>query len=361
MVRRPSGELRKGWTTGACAAAAAGAAYEALLTGRFPDPVTITLPRGQRPSFALAESRLGPGFAEAGVIKDAGDDPDATDGALVRVRVRGGARGGGVRFLAGEGVGTVTRPGLELGVGEPAINPAPRRLVCETVAEVARARGGSCDLEVTVSIPGGEAMAARTTNRRLGIVGGLSVLGTTGVVVPYSCASWIHSIQRGIDVARASGLDHLAAATGSVSEAAVQALYDLPEAALIDMGDLAGGVLKYLRKHPVARLTIAGGFAKLSKLAQGRLDLHSGQSRVGLGDLAAILGELGAEDRVQEAAAAANTAGQVLEVARQAGLGLGDEVARRARAVALETLNGGTEVEVVIYDRKARLVGRAPF
>ncbi len=361
MARRPTGALRKGWTTGACAAAAAGAAYEALLTGRFPDPVTITLPRGQRPSFALAESRRGQGFAEAGVIKDAGDDPDATDGALVRVRVRGGAQGGGVRFLAGEGIGTVTRPGLELAVGEPAINPAPRRLVSQTVAEVARARGGSGDVEVTVSIPGGEAMAARTTNRRLGIVGGLSVLGTTGVVVPYSCASWIHSIHRGIDVARASGLEHLAAATGAVSEAAVQALYDLPEAALLDMGDLAGGVLKYLRKHPVARLTIAGGFAKLSKLAQGRMDLHSGKSQVGLAELAAILAELGAEVGVQEAARAANTANQVLEVARQAGLGLGDEVARRARAVALETLNGDTEVEVVIYDRKARLVGRAPF
>ena len=361
MARRPTGALRKGWTTGACAAAAAGAAYEALLTGRFPDPVTITLPRGQRPSFALAESRLGPGFAEAAVIKDAGDDPDATDGALVRVRVRGGVSGGGVRFLAGEGIGTVTRPGLELAVGEPAINPAPRRLVSQTVAEVARSRGGSGDVEVTVSIPGGEAMAARTTNRRLGIVGGLSVLGTTGVVVPYSCASWIHSIHRGIDVARASGLEHLAAATGSVSEAAVQALYGLPEAALLDMGDLAGGVLKYLRKHPVARLTIAGGFAKLSKLAQGRMDLHSGKSQVGLAELAAILAELGAEDRVQEAARAANTANQVLELARQAGLGLGDEVARRARAVALDTLNGDTEVEVVIYDRKARLVGRAPF
>jgi len=363
MARRPTGALRKGWTTGACAAAAAGAAYEALLTGRFPDPVTITLPRGQQPSFPLAERRLGRGFAEAAVIKDAGDDPDATDGALVRVRVAGGARGGGVRFHAGEGVGTVTRPGLELAVGEPAINPAPRRLMQDTLAQVARARGGSADLEITVSIPGGEALAEKTTNRRLGIVGGLSVLGTTGVVVPYSCASWIHSIQRGIDVARASGLEHLAAATGSVSEAAVRALYGLPEAALIDMGDLAGGVLKYLRRHPVARLTIAGGFAKISKLAAGRLDLHSGKSRVELDDLAAILAGLGATDAVGQAAAAANTANQVLELARQAGLGLGDEIARRARAVALDTLGGETEVEVevVIFDRKGRLVGRARF
>jgi cobalt-precorrin-5B (C1)-methyltransferase len=124
-------------------------------------------------------------------------------------------------------------------------------------------------------------------NARLGIVGGLSILGTTGIVVPYSCSSWIHSIQRGIDVARAAGLEHIAAATGATSESAVQHLYDLPQHALIDMGDFAGGVLKYLRSHPVERLTLAGGFAKFAKLAQGQLDLHSARSRVDIGALAA--------------------------------------------------------------------------
>src|ERR687892_992622 len=280
MGRTPEGELRRGWTTGACAAAATKAAYMALLTGRFPDPVAIALPRGERPSFDLAETSLRNDQAVAAIVKDAGDDPDVTHGALIRASVRRGDPGTGVIFIAGEGVGVVTRPGLPIPVGEPAINPAPRQLIRDLVAEIARDQGDAGDVEVTIAVPGGEILAKRTANGRLGIVGGLSILGTTGVVVPYSCSAWIHSIHRGIDVARASGLDHVAAATGSTSERAVQRLYGLPEQALIDMGDFVGGTLKYLRRHPVPRLTLAGGFAKPAKLAAGHPDLHSGRSEV---------------------------------------------------------------------------------
>ena len=217
MARIPEGELRRGWTTGACAAAATKAAYLALLTGRFPDPVSIQLPGGQRPSFELIEKSLRPKRATAAVIKDAGDDPDVTHGAVIRATVCRGEPGSRVLFIAGEGVGVVTRPGLPIAVGEPAINPGPRKLIRSVIAEIARDRGEADDVEVTLAIPGGDALADRTTNARLGIVGGLSILGTTGVVIPYSCASWIHSIHRGIDVARACRLQHVAAATGSTS------------------------------------------------------------------------------------------------------------------------------------------------
>ena len=278
--------LRYGWTTGACATAAAKAAYQALLTGEFPDPVEVTLPRGQHPAFALATTSLGDGTATAGVVKDAGDDPDVTHGALILATVRRAARGSGVSFRAGEGVGTVTRPGLPIPPGEPAINPVPRQMMREAIAEIAAAHGDAGDVEIEIAIPGGEALAAKTLNGRLGIVGGLSILGTTGIVVPYSCSAWIHSIHRGIDVARAAGLAHIAGATGSASEAAVQKLHDLPEIALIDMGDFVGGMLKYLRTHPVPRVTIAGGVGKMTKLAQGLLDLHSRRGSVDLGVLA---------------------------------------------------------------------------
>src|SRR5579872_6766605 len=245
-------KLRRGWTTGACAAAAARAAFGALLTGQFPDPVSIRLPRGQKPSFPLALSELAASEARAGIVKDAGDDPDVTHGALVIAAVAWAAPGSGIAFRAGDGVGTVTRAGLPLAVGEPAINPAPRAMIAEALHDLAEANGAPPpDLTVTVSIPGGEVLAEKTMNARLGIVGGLSILGTTGIVVPYSCASWIHAIHRGIDVARAAGLEHIAAATGSTSERAVQSLYGMPEHALIDMGDFAGGTLKYLRSHPV--------------------------------------------------------------------------------------------------------------
>jgi cobalt-precorrin-5B (C1)-methyltransferase len=362
MARGRKGELRRGWTTGACATAAVRAAAEALLTGRFPDPVTISLPRGQRPSFALARAELDGGRATAGVVKDAGDDPDVTHGALVLATVTRGPRGSGVRFRAGEGIGTVTRPGLTLAVGEPAINPAPRRMMEAAVAEVVAAHGGERepgDLEITVSIPGGEELAKKTTNARLGIVGGLSVLGTTGVVIPYSCASWVHSIHRGIDVARAAGLTHIAAATGRTSERAAQRLYGLDDVALIDMGDFAGATLKYLRRHPVPWLTLAGGFAKLSKLAAGHLDLHSARSRVEVQELAGMLEELGAESHVAGAARAAASAGEVLALAEAHAVPLAERVACRGREVALAALGGETAVDVVVFDRAGRLLGRA--
>ena len=359
MSRKPKGPLRKGWTTGACATAAASAAYRALLTGRFPDPVTIRLPKGESPSFPLSRAELANGHATAGIVKDAGDDPDVTHGAEIVATVAPGAQGSGVTFRAGEGVGTVTRPGLVLAVGEPAINPAPRKMMAAAIQAIAREHSAAGDVTVTIAIPGGEELAKKTMNGRLGIVGGLSVLGTTGIVIPYSCSSWIHSIHRGVDVARAAGLVHVAAATGKTSEAAVQKLYNLPEIALIDMGDFCGGLLKYLAKKPIAKLTLAGGVGKISKLAQGHLDLHSSDSRVDMAGLASLLAALGADAATVAKARAANTASEVFEIAATRDFPLGDLIAKRAREVALATVGGGTAVEVVIFDRQGRLVGRA--
>jgi cobalt-precorrin-5B (C1)-methyltransferase len=357
MARHETLPLRRGWTTGACAAAAARAAFAALLTGRFPDPVTIRLPRGEGPSFPLALAELGEGVARAGVLKDAGDDPDVTQGALIVAELAWAEPGSGIGFRAGRGVGTVTRPGLPLAVGEPAINPAPRAMIRDALIDVAEANGAAFsgemgpDVTVTIAIPGGERLARKTMNGRLGIVGGLSVLGTTGIVVPYSCASWIHAIHRGIDVARAAGLDHIAAATGTTSERAVQRLYDLPEHALIDMGDFVGGTLKYLRRRPVARLTLVGGFAKLAKLACGHLDLHSSRSRVDGAALAQRLAGLGADRAAVDAAASSDSAAEILLIAGERQTALAGAVARQAREVALATLSGATAVEVGVVDR----------
>jgi cobalt-precorrin-5B (C1)-methyltransferase len=359
MAREATTALRRGWTTGACAAAAARAAFTAMLTGRFPDPVSIRLPRGSIASFPLALAELGEASARAGVIKDAGDDPDVTHGALVIAETVWAAAGAGIGFAAGEGVGTVTRAGLPLAVGEPAINPAPRAMIRGTLLEAAADKGAPPpDLTVTISIPGGELLAEKTMNARLGIMGGLSILGTTGVVVPYSCASWIHTIHRGIDVARAAGLEHIAAATGATSEQAVQRLYDLPDHALIDMGDFAGATLKYLRRYPVARLTIAGGFAKLAKLAAGHLDLHSARSRVDIPALAAILSELGCDGPTLQAARAAAGAAEILALAGDKEEALARAIAAWAREVALATLSGKTAIEVAIVDRQGSFLAR---
>lgn len=347
--------LRKGWTTGACAAAAAASAYGALLTGRFTDPVTIRLPRGQTPSFALHDSALDGDKAMAAIEKDAGDDPDVTHGAIVRAQLRRLDNTTEIIFKAGAGVGTVTRPGLPLSVGEPAINPGPRAMITDNIREL-----GGNGLEITISIDNGEALAARTWNPRLGIIGGLSILGTTGIVVPYSCSAWIASIRQAVDVARAGGIMHVAAATGSTSEDAVAKLLGLPETALIDMGDFAGGLLKYVRDHPIPKVTIAGGFGKLSKLADGHLDLHSKRSQVSPGFLASLAADAGADGDLRGAIEAADSAGRILEIVREAGFPLVNAVAARARKVALDQLQGAGEAEVLIFDRTGALVGRAP-
>ncbi|SLN10914.1 cobalt-precorrin-6A synthase [Pseudoruegeria aquimaris] len=347
MSRIPDRPLRRGWTTGACATAATKAALMRLWGGHFPDHVSIVLPRGETPDFTLAHMEAGPGWAEAGIIKDAGDDPDVTHGALILARVTASA--GGVQFRAGAGVGTVTRAGLPIGVGEPAINPVPREMMRGVVEDVAATYGKSADIEITISIPGGERIALKTWNPRLGIEGGLSVLGTTGVVRPFSCAAWIASIHRGVDVARAAGLDHVAGCTGASSEKAVQALYGLPDHAMMDMGDFAGGLLKYLRKHPVPRVTIGGGIGKMTKLAQGAVDLHSGRSQVDFARLADWLGD--------PEVAQMNTALQAYE---KHGERMASVVAEKALEQVERLLQGcAVAPDVVVIDRAGAVIARA--
>lgn len=361
MTRKPEGPLRRGWTTGACATAATKAAFTALLTGEFPDPVEIILPKGERPSFALARREHGQTWAQAGIVKDAGDDPDVTHLALILSRVRPLPSRSGVQFKAGDGVGTVTKAGLPVEVGEPAINPVPRRMMATVIEEVAIAYGAEPDVEIEISVPGGAELAKQTWNPRLGILGGISILGTTGIVHPFSCSAWIASIHQGIDVIRAAGLEHAAACTGSTTESAVQARYGLPDFAFIDMGDFAGAVLKYLRQHPIKRLTLAGGFGKFCKLADGYLDLHSGRSQVNLETLARWAGELGANDLTRRLIKEANTASEALTIAQQQNLPLGQVVAEKAQQVALEEVNGKVAIEVLVYDRDGTMVAGTGF
>jgi cobalt-precorrin-5B (C1)-methyltransferase len=360
-VDRPEGgSLRTGWTTGACATAATKAAFTALLTGDFPDPVTITLPRGETPAFALACEGMDGSAAFAGIVKDAGDDPDVTHGATVIATVRRLVPGNGIRFVAGDGVGTVTKAGLPIAVGQAAINPVPRSMMTAEIDTLAKAHGVPADVEITISVPGGETLARETWNPRLGILGGISILGTTGVVHPFSCAAWIHSIHRGIDVARAEGLAHVLGATGSTSEKAAQTFYGLPDGALLDMGDFAGGLLKYLRAHPVPRLTIAGGFAKIAKLAQGALDLHSGRSQIdNLHFLSLPCAEILTQSdrkRIQSA----NTALEVSEIMKELGLDIASDIAEAARRTAMTVLRDApVTVDVIVIDRSGNIIAHA--
>lgn len=344
MSRKPEGELRRGWTTGACATAATKAALAGLWGAGVPDAVQITLPRGEVPIFDINLSEVSEGWARAGIVKDAGDDPDVTHLAMIVVTVRPSA--GGVVFRAGDGVGTVTKPGLPIAVGEPAINPVPRAMMDEVVAEMAVAFDQSPDIEIEVAVPNGRVLAGKTWNPRLGIEGGLSILGTTGIVRPFSCAAWIASIHRGIDVAAADGLTHVAGCTGATSEKVVQDLHQLPDHAMLDMGDFAGGLLKYLAKHPVPHITIGGGIGKLTKLAQGAIDLHSGRSQV---DFEKLSQDLDAD------VADANTA---LEAYERVGAPMAEWVAQAALA-RVSAMVPQTTVDIVVIDRAGEILARA--
>ena len=346
MARKPDTPLRRGWTTGACATAATRAALLGLWGQGKPGEVQITLPKGETPVFEVAHWDEGAGWCEAGIIKDAGDDPDVTHGALVIARVS--PSDSGVRFKAGQGVGQVTMPGLPIPPGEPAINPVPREMMKGVVHDLAQELAQAGNVTIEVSIPDGAALARHTWNPRLGVKGGLSILGTTGVVRPFSCAAWIASIHRGIDVARAQGLPHVAGCTGATSEQTVQALYGLPDHAMLDMGDFVGGLLKYLAKHPVPRITIGGGIGKMTKLAQGARDLHSGRSQVDFDALAEALGN-GELKYMNTALQAYDLEGETMA------LWVADHALRSVRAM----LPDEVQADTVVIDREGKIIARA--
>ena len=350
--------LRSGLTTGSCATATSLAAARLLLGKAALDAVDIVLPKGKRVTMRLEFCRLTEQGAEAGTVKDAGDDPDVTHGALLYSQVRL-LDAPGVSFVAGPGVGTVTRPGLVLGVGEPAINPVPRSMMSEHLHRLAEEFGYTGGFEVTVCVQGGDQLALKTMNPRLGILGGLSILGTSGIVRPFSCAAYIASIHQGIDVAKTNGYTHIAACTGNASEDTMRAVYQLPDIALIEMGDFVGAVLKHLRKVPVDKLSLCGGFGKISKLAAGHMDLHSRHSSIDLPQLAGWAAALGAGTGLQEAMQQANTSQQALALAHADGIRLGDEVCRHARNFACSVVPAQVEVEVFAIDRQGGVVGFA--
>ncbi len=355
--RKP--RLRSGYTTGACATAASLAAAGLLLHGRAERRVGIRLPRGQAVEFVLSEcKRLHRERAFASTIKDAGDDPDVTHGATVFAEVAL-SRLCGVRFHAAEGVGIVTRSGLTVPVGEPAINPAPRKMMEQHLTALAAECGYAGGFEVSIGVVDGKKIARKTLNSRLGIVDGLSILGTTGIVRPFSCSAFIASIHQSIEVAYANQISHIAASTGTVSEQYIQQRLELPEMALVEMGDFAGAVFKHLRKVPISRLSICGGFGKISKMAAGHTSLHSRHSSVDFDFLAALAQQLGADRATVAAVKGANTSLQALACCRQHGLPLGERISTLARATALKASGGRLAVNVYCVNRDGDCVGSA--
>jgi len=349
--------LKRGWTTGACATAATKSALYALINGEFLDPVTIKLPKGQTPSFTLSDSEISSTFAKAAIIKDAGDDPDVTHGATISVKITHAKKNQGIIFHAGDGVGVITKAGLKLDIGQAAINPAPRQMMIAEINQLCKRFNITPNFNIYISVPNGKKIAKKTWNKRLGIIGGISILGTTGIVIPYSCSAWINSIQSGIDVARANEITHIIGATGNMSENAAKAYFNFPNLAYIDMGDFIGGLLKYIRKNPVKKITIAGGFAKICKLAQGATDLHSKRSTVDFTMLANEIKQLGGDETVIKKTLNTNTANEVLELSQKINISLANSIANKAQFQAIKLLkNNNIKLDILIINRRGEIV-----
>jgi cobalt-precorrin-5B (C1)-methyltransferase len=340
--------LRTGWTTGACAAAAAKAATAALAEQRIQQEVEIGLPSGRRVTFPVDSCRYGPGQARAIVVKDAGDDPDVTDGAHLTATVSWRAEPG-VAIEGGEGVGVVTKPGLGLELGGPAINPVPRQMINQAVAEAAAGRG----VLVVISVPEGEVMARKTTNRRLGIIGGISILGTTGIVRPFSTASWRASVEQAVAVMAAQGECTLVLCTGGRTERGAMALLpELPEVCFVEVGDFTGAALRQAVAHGLRDVVFVGMVGKLTKLAAGVLMTHYTRSKVSTEVLAEITAAAGGGPDLVTRVRAANTARHAYELWQAAGTldRCGRELCRRTAGVLERFAAGRITARVVLVD-----------
>jgi cobalt-precorrin-5B (C1)-methyltransferase len=311
--------LRSGYTTGACASAAAKAAAELILTGTKKNRVSIPFPDGSRVGFNLAWSHIKNGVASAAVQKDAGDDPDITNGALIVAEARIVNNNDikddlPLRVIGGTGVGLVTKPGLAVAVGQPAINPVPMQMIRQAVAEIVSQHhlADNSAFEVTIIVPEGAALAEKTLNKRLGIIGGISILGTTGIVRPVSADAWTATISASMDVARAAGIKEIVLSTGRTSERCLEALLEPPEESLVMMGDYLDFSLQEVKKYSFERIHMAAMWAKLLKGAMKIPHTHVRHGILELEDVYRFLATHGVDKDIVKSLKGSNTARETL-------------------------------------------------
>lgn len=362
--------MRTGYTTGSNAAAAAKAATLALFTGAWPEQVRITLPIGETTTMTPVEHHLSSEEAWCGMIKDGGDDPDVTHGALICAQVRHTATPG-LTLDGGEGVGRVTLPGLGLAVGGPAINPVPRQQIRDNVADALRLvvpdQPGYLEqrgLAIVISVPEGAQIAQKTLNARLGIIGGISILGTSGKVYPYSTAAWRASVVQAIEVAAYNGAERLVLATGARSERfAMQMFPHLPEVAFVELSVFTGDAFKTCIAHGFRAVTLVAMISRIVKTAQGEMNTHVAGSQVDFGFVVQVCRDIGAPDGLVAAVTTANTARHILELCQQWDSMLPlqrlTEMAWAQSIQFIQQHGGALELEVILVDFDGAVLARA--
>src|SRR5919112_4625038 len=361
--KKRKGTLRTGYTTGTTAPAATKAALYALMNGKPVEQVAVSLPKGRTATLKIAWTKNeGDGKVTSAAIKDGGDDPDATHGAEICSTVSFSKNATNVYIDGGKGVGRVTKPGLGLEIGKAAINPTPLKMLEQAVREVAGHHLKNQGVDILISVPNGEEIAKKTDNPRLGILGGISILGTTGLVLPYSTASFAASIRQGLDVATTMGANTVLLTTGGRSEDFAKALYNLPDHCFIQMGDFAGySIRQCANRTTLKRAIIAGFIGKLSKMAMGVKQTHVAGSHVDMEFMARLASECRAPPNLIEEIRSANTARHVSELIKQNKImNYYDHVCKRVYEQMNEYAKAQLHIEVILFEFDGTVIGRYP-
>jgi cobalt-precorrin-5B (C1)-methyltransferase len=362
--KKRKGTLRTGYTTGTTATAATKGALYALITGKPIKKVTVSLPKGGTATLSIAWIKTeNNGKVTCAAIKDGGDDPDATDGAEIcsTVSFNNKNAAGQINIEGGKGVGRVTKPGLGLEIGKAAINPTPMKMLEQAVRQVASNELKNQGVDVVISVPKGEEIAKKTDNPRLGIVDGISILGTTGLVLPYSTASFAASIRQGLDVAIAMGNDTVVLTTGGRSEDFAKALFNLPDHCFVQMGDFAGYSIKHCVSKKLKKAIIAGFIGKLTKMAMGVKQTHVAGSHVDMEFMARLAAECEAAPNVIQEITSANTARHVSEIIKKNNIaGYYDLVCKKVYEQMHGHAKGELQIEVILFEFDGAVIGRHP-
>lgn len=360
MEDKKQKKLRSGYTTGSCATAATKAALVTLITGKRQESASIVIPNGERVTFVIEEMALLETSVTSGIIKDGGDDPDATHGAIIQSTVSW-REDENIVLDGGVGVGRVTKEGLPIPVGQAAINPVPRKMINKIAQEVLQEHGIKKGVDIVISVPEGEKIAKKTLNGRLGILGGISILGTRGTVVPFSAKSYTASITLAIKVARTAGCEQVVLTTGGRSEKYAMKQYPhLPEEAFIEMGDFVGYALEDCRKQGVKRISLVGMLGKFSKIAQGEMHVHARKVEIDFSFLGKVAKEAGATEELVQEITEANTALQVTEKILESGNGLFFQlICDHCCLSAQEKIDGAVPVETSLYTLSGKFLGKA--
>jgi len=361
LPEKPEGKLRNGFTTGSCATAAAKAAILAIIEQRKIETTNILLPKKEQIEIKIKECDFQKEKAKCSVIKDGGDDPDVTHGAEIIVNLELTTKINTIEIDGGDGVGRVTKPGLGLEIGDAAINPTPKKMIIENITEVAKSTLKKNGIKLIISVPKGKEIALKTDNPRIGILGGISILGTSGIVIPYSTASFAAAIRQQIDVVRSMNDDQVVLTTGGRSEDFARKIIDLPDHSFIQMGDFSGYTISQCAKKGINKAYVGGFIGKFAKMATGVKQTHVKGSKVNMDFLANLAKKCGADDKIIQEIKNANTARNVQEIIQRVNLhSFFEEVCLEVSKHMRDHSENKVPIEVILFDFDGNILSRQP-